>query len=125
MNGQRWAIVVAFAAILHNALRAAATILGAPWGFFTYLRPFHVRVLSGEVIAQLAGLAAILIFAAVFARFIWRKAVSRGALWSSSLFAAATGATLGLLATYVSASVDKSYGRPRFIAGSFVVGFGA
>jgi hypothetical protein len=123
MNGQRWAIVVAFAAILHNALRAAATILGAPWGFFTYLRPFHVRVLSGEVIAQLAGLAAILIFAAVFARFIWRKAVSRGALWSSSLFAAATGATLGLLATYVSASVDKSYGIALFIAVPFLVGF--
>jgi hypothetical protein len=123
MSSRRCAIVGAFTAILHNVLRAAATILGARWGFFNYLRPFHLRVLSAEVIAQLAGLAAILIFAAVSARFIWRKAVATGALWPSSLFAAVSGAGLGLLATYVSASVDKSYGIALFIAVPFLVGF--
>jgi len=122
MNTRRWLIVIALIGVLHNVLRVAASILGSPWGCFGYLRPFHPRVLSAEVIAQLVGLAAILSFAAAFAWFIWRKVVSRSAKWSSSLWAAASGATLGLLATYVSASVDKSYGIALFIAVPFLVG---
>jgi hypothetical protein len=122
MNSRRWLIVVALVGVLHNVLRAAASILGSPWGLFGYLRPFHMTALTGEIIAQLVGLTAVLIFAAVFARFVWRKAVRPSAIWSSSLWAAASGAALGLLATYVSASVDKSYGIALFIAVPFLVG---
>jgi hypothetical protein len=123
MNSRRWMIVVAFEAVLHNALRVAASILGAPWGVFNYLRPFHVRALSGEVIAQLAGVAAVLIFAAAFAGIVWRKVPGGSAVWSSSLWAAASGAFLGLLAAYVSTLADKSYGIALFIAVPFLVGF--
>jgi hypothetical protein len=122
MNSRRWLIVIALLGVLHNVLRVAASILGSPWGLFGYLRPFHPRVLSAEVIAQLVGLAAILSFTAVLAWFMWRKAGRRSVIWSSSLWAAASGATLGLLATYASASVDKSYGMALFIAVPFLVG---
>ena len=123
MNSRRWLIVIALLGILHNALRATASILGGPWGFFNYLRPFHARDLSGEVVAQVAGVAAILIFAAALARVLWRKAAPPSTMWSSSLWAAASGAALGLLAAYVSTLADKTYGIALFIAVPFLVGF--
>jgi hypothetical protein len=123
MNSRRWLVVVAFAGILHNVLRVAASILGAPWGVFNYLRPFHVRVLTSEVVAQLAGVAAVLIFAAAFTGFVWRRVATGSAVWSSSLWAAGSGAVLGLLATYVSTLADKSYGIALFVAVPILVGF--
>ncbi len=123
MNSRRWLIAIALLGVVHNAFRAIASILGAPWGLFNYLRPFHFRSLNAVVIAQLAGVAIILIFAATLARVVWRWEPRERAVWSSSLWAAAAGAVLGLLAAYVSTLADKSYGIALFIAVPFLVGF--
>ena len=123
MNSRRWLIAVAFLGVLHNALRVVASILGAPWGFFNYLRPFPVKHLSSEAIAQVAGVAAIVIFVAVLAAFAWRKSANASAKWSSAVWGVGSGAVLGLLATYVSTVADRSYGIALFVAVPFLVGF--
>jgi hypothetical protein len=123
MNSHRWLIVIGLLAVLHNVLRAAAAILGAPWAFFNYLSPFHPRALSAEVIAELAGLGIVAIFAAVLAVSLWRKSEITSTMLSSLMCGAAAGAALGLLATYVSTVADRSYGVALFIGVPFLVGF--
>jgi hypothetical protein len=123
MNSRRVVIVVALLGVLHNALRALASILGAPWGFLNYLRPFAVKNLNSDAIAQVAGLAAIVIFAAVLARFGWSRAADASAKWSSALWAVGSGVVLGLLAAFVSTVADRSYGMVLFILVPFLVGF--
>jgi hypothetical protein len=123
MNSRRWLIVIALAGVLHNVLRAAAGILGAPWGFFNYLSPFHPSALSSDVIAALTGLVGIMVFIAVVAVSMWRKAETASRMLSGLLCGTVSGAALGLLATYVSTVADRSYGLALFIALPFLVGF--
>jgi hypothetical protein len=123
MNSRRWLILIALAGVLHNVLRAAAAILGAPWGFFNYLSPFHPPALSAEVIAMLAGLGWVMLVAAVIAVSLWRRAETANTRLSGLLCGAASGAALGLLATYVSTVADRSYGIALFITVPFLVGF--
>jgi len=123
MNSRRWLIVIALAGVLHNVLRAAAAILGAPWGFFNYLSPFRPSALSAERVGMLAGLGIVVIFSAVVAVSLWRKSQIPGTMFSSLMCGAAAGAALGLLATYVSTVADRSYGIALFIAVPFLVGF--
>lgn len=123
MNSRRWLIVIALLAVLHNVLRAAAAILGAPWGFFNYLSPFHPYALTAEMTGMLAGLGVVVIFTVVLAVRLWRKSEITSTVLSSLMSGAAAGAALGLLATYVSAVADRSYGMALFIAVPFLVGF--
>lgn len=122
MNSRRVVIVAALLGVLHNALRALASILGAPWGLFNYLHPFQVRTLESGGIAQVIGLVAVVTAALAFARLIWRK-TEVSPTWSSSLWASVAGALLGLLAAYVATLADRSYGIALFIAVPFLVGF--
>lgn len=123
MNSKRWLIVVALLGVLHNALRAAASILGAQWGFFNYLQSFHARPLSAEMIGELLGLVGGVFFAGVLARMAWRNAAVPSARAPGLLIGAGAGALLGLLATFVSSVADKSYGIALFVAVPFLVGF--
>jgi len=122
VNSRRWLIIIALCGVLHNGLRAAAAILGAPWGVFNYLSPFHPRALSAEVIAALTGLGGVVIFAGALALSKWRNEQTSRML-SGLLSGAVSGAVLGLLATYVNTVVDHSYGGALFIALPFLVGF--
>ncbi len=123
MNSRRWVILIGLLGVLHNALRALASILGAPWGLFNYLHPFPVRRLNSDAIAQVVGMVIVVTAALAFARYIWRKNSDVSPAWSSSLWAAAAGALLGLLAAYVGTLADRSYGIALFIAVPFLVGF--
>jgi hypothetical protein len=122
MNSRRWLILIAMVGVLHNGLRAAAGILGASWGVFNYLSPFHPRALRAEVIAELTGLGGVIIFAGAVALSKWRNQQTSRML-SGLLSGALSGAALGLLATYVSTVADQSYGLALFIALPFLVGF--
>lgn len=122
MSSRQWLIVVACEAVLHNALRIIASILGAPWGVANYLRPFHVKAVTWEDVVELAGVAAVLVFTAVLATRMWRKVDAGSAVWSSALWAAVSGAVLGLFAVFVSTVADMSYGIALFIAVPFLVG---
>ena len=124
MNSRRLLIVLGLFGVLHNALRAIAAVLGAPSGFLNYLRPFHARV-NNETIALVAGVVAIVVFAAVLGRKLWHKAAAPSAMCSSSLWAVGSGAALGLLATYVSTVADKSYGLWLFVLLPFLMGYTA
>lgn len=123
MNSRRWLIVVGLLGVVHNALRVAASILGAPWGFFNYVQPFHPHSLKGEMAAELLGLIGGVVFAVVLARMAWRNAVVPSARASGLLIAAGAGALLGLLATYVNSLGEKSYGIGLFVAVPFLMGF--
>jgi hypothetical protein len=123
MNARRWVIVIALAGVLHNALRVLAAILGAPWGFFNYLRPFAYRPVNATIAAQLAGVVGFFIIALFFGRYLWRRVAGTSPLWSSALWAVTGGALLGLIATYVSTFADRTYGVTLFLLVPFFVGF--
>jgi hypothetical protein len=120
---RRVVIVVALLGVIHNALRGLASILGAPWGFFNYLHPFHMRALNYEVIVPAAGLIAVVIGVIACAWKMWRSTDAASPAWSSSLWGAGAGAVSGLLAVYVSTLADRSYGIVLFLLVPFLVGF--
>ena len=124
MNVRRWIIVIALLGIVHNALRAMAAILGAPWGFFNYLRPIAGWPdLNATRLAQLGGVIGFLLLTIFLARLLWRRACGASPLWSSAFWGVTGGASLGLFATYVSTFADHSYGLALFLVVPFFVGF--
>ncbi|HLK19696.1 MAG TPA: hypothetical protein VKT81_12100 [Bryobacteraceae bacterium] len=123
MNGRRWWIVIGMAAVLHNALRAVAAILGAPWGVFNYLSFFEPHPLTQDGIVELVGLGLLVIFTAALSFAGWRKRPTPQPRLSSLLCGAAAGGALGLLAVYVNTLTDRMYGVALFIAVPFLVGF--
>jgi hypothetical protein len=123
MSSGRWLIVIAFLGVLHNALRAFATILGAPWSFFNYLAPFPTKALTTEMIAEIAGLAAVLAFIGWLCFELWRRAAVPSAGWWGALWGGGSGAVLGLLAVFISTVGANSYGLWLFVLVPILVGF--
>ena len=123
MNAGRWLIIVAFIGVLHNSLRALAAILGAQWGFFNYFEPFQAKALSIEMIAEIAGLAAVVAFAGWVCLGLWRQGAMPSASWRSALWGAGVGAALGLLAVFISTVGANSYGLWLFVLVPILMGF--
>ena len=126
MTARRWLVVFALAAAVHNALRAGAVILGVKgnW-FFPYLGGRARRPPDIAGWAELAVIATVLAPAFLLGVHFWRRTTPLGPILRSSLWAALSGALLGLLGVAVLTQVSASYGYMLFVSLPFAVGLHA
>ena len=118
MNSRRVLIAIGLLAVAYNCLRVAAAITGAHWPF----TPWFDGISSYG--AQLFGLVVVLVLALLIARSAWAGDHSVTFL-PSALWGAASGAAVGLFATYVSTLNEQAYGLALFLITPVLVGFHA
>lgn len=116
MTSRRVLIVIGVLALVYNCLRVFASITGVDWRLVP-----HFNALGW--VAQLVGLAMVVGTATIVARSAWRREIP--SLLPSALWAAASGAALGLLATYVLTVSEARYGIPLFVFTPILIGFHA
>lgn len=126
MNTRRWLVLFFLAAVLHNALRAAAAILGVkgPW-FFRYLGGYPRRLPDAAGWAELAVLGLLVTLAFLVGVHLWKRTTPPSVFLGSSLWAALSGSLLGLLAVAALTQADHSYGYALFVFLPFAVGLHA
>ena len=124
MTVRRWLIVAGLAGVIHNLLRLLAGSLGAPWGLFNYLHPFHVNIAKFAPLptACVFGILALLLWAA------WRgwhrpQDESSKSLWGSALWAGVATVPLGVFAVAASTLMERTYGWTLFLVVPFFSGF--
>src|SRR5271165_3064200 len=122
MNARRVVILITFLAVLHNALRVFAVLLGNRWGLLNYFSLSRQKALDAAVLMEMFGLVAVLTLAAFVASFLWRKSSAPAPLWSSALWTAGAGAAIGLVAVYASAAAH-TYGWMLFVTAPLLQGF--
>jgi hypothetical protein len=126
MTSRRWLVIFFLAAVVHNALRAAAAILGVRGPYLlryvgSYSR-VHLDFAGG---AQLAVVVAAAMLAFGVGVNFWRRTTPTSAFTHSSLWAMLSGALLGSLAVAVSTQADRTYGWALFVLVPFAVGLHA
>ena len=125
MSARRLIIVIALLGLAHNGLRVLASLFGARWGFFNYLQPFQWKPVNASNLPQIAGLIAVFFVVGFVARWSWRKPDGGSSTWWCALWAASSGAALGLLGAYVSLFPTHTYGWTLFVIIPALVGFQA
>ena len=123
MSTRRWLIVLALFGVVHNALRAVAALLGAPWGFFNYLPLARYKAPGVPEILMLAGVLIVVGGAILVAAGIWRKPDKPSPMLSSAVWAVAAGAGTGLFAVYANTIGSFTYGWTLFVVTPFLMGF--
>lgn len=113
MIPQRVGIVIGVSAVLWNVL---LMMIGP------FVGPDYIT--AGFVGAEALGLVSLVAFTIYVAKSTWYRANQQSIL-PSSLWAATSGAAVGLLATYVSAVSQRNYGIALFVATPLLVGFHA
>lgn len=115
MSSRRVLIAIGLLAVVYNCVRVAAGITGSHW-------PWAPPSGKENLWVQLLGLLVV----AMFALLVVRSASRRGDevdRFPSALWGAASGAAVGLLATYVSTLNEQTYGLALFVFTPVVVGF--
>ena len=125
MSARRVIIVIALLGVAHNGLRVLASMFGARWGFFNYLQPFQWKPVTASNLPQIAGLIAVFVVVGFVARWGWRKPAANSSMWWCALWAASSGAVLGLLGVYVGVFPGHNYGWTMFVIVPLLVGFQA
>ncbi|HEV3330244.1 MAG TPA: hypothetical protein VG096_04640 [Bryobacteraceae bacterium] len=125
MTARRCLILVAMVGGAHNLLRLLAGLLGAKWGFFNYLHPFHLNfggLGSSAIAACVCGILALLFWAA---RRGWREPEeeSSSPMLSSALWSALATVPLGVFAVAASTMMERTYGWTLFLLVPLFTGF--
>jgi hypothetical protein len=106
--------------ITHNALRAAAALMGSRAEFFNYVQPMGLGKgpAPGGTLAVLWAFAVVGIGLTVWAvRREGRSGEERplGSLWACAFWSALTAAIIGLLMVAVATTVERTYGWALFV----------
>jgi hypothetical protein len=123
MTARRWVIVLAMVGLAHNLLRLLAGFLGAPWGVFNYLHPFHVNTGKFALLPTTCTVGILALFCWAAWRGLRKPQESPNSMWSSALWASIATVPLGVFAVAVSTMTERTYGWTLFLIVPFFSGF--